>query len=388
MQEEVMSQNLHPEKLSTPTPAAIYDPTRPHWGIGETQNQGPLEASSDKSTHGYSSLNYCEAEESHSKLRMNELTRTKQRLIDSEKANKAMEKKIQGLDNLLIQTRETVKDLRDERVANATTIAELTTALAHERELVGIYQQLVATQNHTLGARPHITRPATPLKHSLPLEESPPSKRRNATVALAAPTGPSSGIVKSTPTATTVLRGSPYAQLTEKPESGTEYRIKSVPQHQEDGAGSHNERTEERHTSRGSDHYNPSYAGPSRPKMHRNVEMDRPSKQPTDRQKPPASKRDTGGAPNVGQNHPLASSKTASQLAPREFAENPAMGSRTGTAEKALARARRQGIPYDPANHVGIPRQCEHCPKVLPSGNQLAKHMRAAHKDAFKAMYN
>ena len=264
---------------------------------------------------------------------------------------------------------------------------QLKSALSHKEELINVYQQLAAStsQNKDLMAQVELLLPLC----KRPLSPQPASliKRTRPNTACGTPLDQTISEDKDTPKWVSTLAsqkdsfnspGQPRYS-SERPASESSHRPAS-----------------NRITMRGADFYDPPYAV-KKQEIDRYVPAPRSNNWSADRYSPSSPKvlrTNTEAAASPDMTIPAKLEVSRAVFEPSSTSAAPNSGGERhpfklkGVAHDAFLRSQRLGVPYNPAKHVGIPRQCTICSKTLPSGGELDRHMRARHPGCKKKPMN
>lgn len=272
------------------------------------------------------------------KVLESELKRLEQQLSRSQESLRLRNEEIQHFQRELALSRHIVEDLQS--------------TLGHQKELIKVYQQLVAKTGQIKNLAAQVE----------------PSQQPAAASKRARPDLPMDQMASDSQATLKRLPEDVSPNDTINPPKRPRYHSASHP-----SAGN-------RATMRGSDHYDPPYAA-----KRQDVDRYVPNNWSAERYTPSAPKAlntSTGATASLDLAQRTIEVPPA-PLKPSGVAPHSAGGCHPsrlkGTALDAFLRAQQLGIPYDPHNHVGIPTRCTACTEVLPSKSKLYAHKCVSH---------
>ena len=279
-------------------------------------------------------------------------------------------------DNLRLKNEE-VHCVRCELESSWRNVEELQNILTHQNDLLRVYQQPVTDTKNLVAPvePPRMTceRPQSPQPTSTNI-------RTRSVSTCGLPVDPRSSDCKA-----------PLKWLSEDVSQSDSFHPAKRPRHSSEypASGLSHRPSDDRTTLRGSDHYDPSYAVK---KQGTRTDGYVPTAQSNDwsadkytPSSPKGLRTITGATASLDMTLPAkievphaAFTSLCIGIAPNSGGYDPSR--LTGDAFDAFLRAKRLGIPYDPAKHIGILRQCTMCSEILASGKLLDRHMRAKHR--------
>ena len=306
------------------------------------------------------------SEEMRCKVLESEVKRLKQRLSRTEDDLRLKNEEVHRFRREVESCRRNVEDLQD--------------TLNQQKDLIRVYQQLVAdtSEGKNLGAQ------VEPLQMTSEHPQSPqpaPAAKRARPVS----TG-DLAVDQTTSDGKFALKGlSENMSQTDSfnPPKRARYSSEYPASEFSHGPGG------KRSTLRGADHYDPPYAVKKQGAVDRYVPTTQSSNWSADRYSPSSPKAlrtSTGATESLDMTLPAKPevprvvSTPSSTAVPPKSAGRLHPSSLKGAASGAFLRAQQLGVPYNPAKHVGIPRQCTICSVVLASGGKLERHMRVKHR--------
>ena len=307
-------------------------------------------------------------EELRCKVLESEVKRLKQQLSRSE-------------DNLRLKNEE-VHRVRRELESSRRNIKDLQDTLTHQKDLLKVYQQLV-------GGTKNLVAPVEPLRMTCERPQSPqptPTSKRTRSVSTC------DLPVDQRSFDCTV----PLKRLSEDASQNDSFNPAKRSRHSSEypACGLSDRPSDDRTTLRWADNYDPPYAVKKQDtRTDRYVPAAQTNNRSTDKYRPSSSK---GLRTSTGATASLDMTPPAKIEVPQATFPSPSTGiapisggechpsGLKGSALDAFRRAQQLGTPYDPAKHIGIPRQCTMCSEILGSEKRFKGHMRAKHPGSWQ----